>query len=372
MAPAESSLQGYNAAGGGGGPDALRARRVPLLGVKKGKMPSHLRGETTPLSQEEAEDSVDSDDDEEKDPKGASDNSDSEDAVDDKDYISFKKKSNVVELNSALESHWIDALHFDRDVSSSSSSTGVKKLIKKWGGGENSAFRPLKEDPCLSSSFDKLRGKEKQHLEFRNFSESIAGASAHASLSALVAAKEGLDAAREARRQIEAGASVSPDAVCDLLSNFEDALRKSVIAPLKDNVNLQAALGFKAVSTTRKNLLAVVNSSTKSVIEKKKPESRFFFGNPESEVNARFNQDYMESNSKSSSSSSASAGFKKGGFNAYNKGRFQHHKRATSSSNSNAASSSSSSSSASSSAKSSSSGFKKPSFRQRGPPKASK
>ena len=333
------------------------------MGVKKGKAPSHLRGETTPLSQEEVDDSVHSEDDEEKDPYGASDNSGSEDAVDDGDDISFKRKSNVVELDSALETHWNDALFLDRSVSASSSSSNVKKLVRKWAGGEDSAFCPLKEDPCLSSSFDKLRGKEKHYLEFRNFSESIAGASAHASLAALVTAKEGVDAAREARRQIESGAVVSPEAVCALLSNFEDTLKDKVVSPLKDTVNLQAALGFRAVSTTRKNLVAIVSSSTKSVIEKKKPKDRFFFGNPESELNSRFSQDYMESNSKSSSSSSSSGGFKKGGFNAYNKGRYQHHKRTATANNSNASSSSASSSFAASSSKASSSGFKKPSFR---------
>ena len=86
-------------------------------------------------------------------------------------------------------------------------------------------------------------------------------------------------------------------------------------------------LPCKAISTTRKNLIAVVNSSAKSVIEKWKPKDCFFFGNPKSEVNARFNQDYVESHSKSSSSSSSSSGFKQGEFDAFSTGRFQHNKR---------------------------------------------
>ena len=118
----------------------------------------------------------------------------------------FQEKSNVVELNSTIETHWNDALFGSRRRLFFA---GVKKLVRKWAGGEVSVFRPLKEDPCLSPSFDKLRIKEKLHLEFRDFSESISGASAHASLSALVMAKEGVDAARKARHQIEAG-NISP------------------------------------------------------------------------------------------------------------------------------------------------------------------
>ena len=348
------------------------------MGVKKGRTPdkgtnpSHLRGEAKPLFQDEAEDSVDSDDSDDNDPKGASDISSAEEAVDDIYAVNFEKKSGVVESDATIETHWNNALGWNKESPTAPSST--KKLVKRWAGGEESAFRPFKEDPCLSSSFDKLRGKEKQHLEFRTFAEQVAGASAHASLSALVTVREGVDFAARTRRQIEAGEPVSPEAVCDLLSNFEDILKKNAISPLIDSVKLQASISYKAVATTRKNLVAVVNSSTKSVIEKKKPKDRFLFGNPEAEVNARFNQEYMESNSKPSSSSSySSSGYKKGGFKTFNGGRFQHHKRATSSNHASSSStSSSSSSSAPSSSKSSSSGFKKQSFRRAGPSKASK
>ena len=110
------------------------------MGVKKGKLPykgrtpSHLRGEATPLSQEEAEDSVDSDDDDDKDPKGASDVSSSEDAVDDIYAVNFEKKSKVVEIDSAIETHWKNALDLGRDATAAPSS--VKRLVKKWAGGE--------------------------------------------------------------------------------------------------------------------------------------------------------------------------------------------------------------------------------------------
>ena len=92
-------------------------------GMKKGRSetrPPHLRGEATPLSQEEVEVPVDSDDDDGKDPKGASDNLGSEDAVDDERHL-FQEKSNVVEFNSTIETHWNDALYLDRDAASSPS-----------------------------------------------------------------------------------------------------------------------------------------------------------------------------------------------------------------------------------------------------------
>ena len=229
-------------------------------------------------------------------------------------------------------------------------------------------FRQLKEDPCLSASFDKLKHREKTFLEFRGATESISGASAHASLAALAAVKQGIETTRDAHRQIKEGAPVSPEAVLDLLANFEESLKKSIAAPLKDAVN-HAALSFRAISTLRKNL-SVVSSSTKAVIEKKKPKDRFFFGNPESEVNARFNQDFMEYNSKPSSSSSSSFASRRGGFGSFNKARFLQQKRTPSSSHS--ASSSTPSSSAYSSSKSSSSTFKKLAFRRGGPSKTSK
>ena len=71
VAPVEPSLNGPLFSGGGGEPDQVsHDRRVTWVGVKKGngpskkgKAPSHLRGEATPLSQEEVKVSVDSDDD---------------------------------------------------------------------------------------------------------------------------------------------------------------------------------------------------------------------------------------------------------------------------------------------------------------------
>ena len=96
---------------------------------KKGKAPSHLRGEATPLSQEEVEVSVDSDDDSD----DASDNSGSEDAVDDERHL-FQEKSNVVEFNSTIETHWNDALFGSRRRLFSFA--GVKKLVRKWAGGK--------------------------------------------------------------------------------------------------------------------------------------------------------------------------------------------------------------------------------------------
>ena len=53
-------------------------------------------------------------------PKGASDNLGSEDAVDDERHL-FQEKSNVVEFDSTIKTHWNDALYLDRDAASSSS-----------------------------------------------------------------------------------------------------------------------------------------------------------------------------------------------------------------------------------------------------------
>ena len=52
-------------------------------------------------------------------PKGASDNSGSEDAVDDERHL-FQEKSNVVEFDSTIKTHWNDALYLDQDAASSS------------------------------------------------------------------------------------------------------------------------------------------------------------------------------------------------------------------------------------------------------------
>ena len=65
-------------------------------------------------------------------PKGASDNSGSEDAVDDERHL-FQEKSNVVEFDSTIETHWNDALFGSRRHLFFA---GVKKLVRKWAGGE--------------------------------------------------------------------------------------------------------------------------------------------------------------------------------------------------------------------------------------------
>ena len=53
----------------------------------------------------------------------------------------FQEKSNVVELNSTIETHWNNALFGSRRQLFFA---GVKKLVRKWAGGEDSVFRPVR------------------------------------------------------------------------------------------------------------------------------------------------------------------------------------------------------------------------------------
>ena len=202
-----------------------------------------------------------------------------------------------IKPSTEAESHWLSVLDFEKESVKSSFGPNISKATRRWGGDvKTSAFRALRQDPCLHACFDKAKGSNKSLIDSSLSTSSAAGASAHAIITAQGIVKDWVDFLESYSKQHES----KKDKVWeDFYNDRAKVLKEWALKPLDDALRLQAGIYGKAVSTIRNGVLAAADSAIKSVLKDSPPSEGFFFGNPSDELHSQVQLEFMTKQLKS-------------------------------------------------------------------------
>ena len=163
------------------------------------------------------------------------------------------------------------------------SSSASRRRLRKWAGGEASAFSFPRQDHCLFAAFESFKQSSKTSWELTSAMTSASGAAAHAVVSAS-AKVEALKAWLE---------SSIPADQREYWRPFVDTLSEDVLSPLGDAASILASSFARGVSSVRKGVVAAAPPPVRPLLLAQPSSGGFFFGNPTQEISAAMNFSLM-------------------------------------------------------------------------------
>ena len=147
----------------------------------------------------------------------------------------------------------------------------ARRRIKKWSGGEDSAFALPRPDLCLFEPFEAFRKSSRASWESASVLASSSGAAGHA----VLAAASGVEFMKSSVD------SLITDADSEAYWRpFSDGLSKC-LAPLNDAASILASSFNRGITAVRKGVVAASPASIRPLLESQPPRNGYFFGDPQ-------------------------------------------------------------------------------------------